>query len=234
MSSTVMDPMAAPKRATTKPKAAKKTPAKKTPAKPAAKAPAPKRDELIGFSPPDRPKTPRKPAVKAASAPAGLAAQPSAFAPNAKPAALKKADFVQALRSATTMDLVTIERQGVPAALFEFLARRLSVSLADIFRITGAPRSTALRKISQGARLDGAPGQAALGMTRLLAKAQELAAQSTHPDAATFDTARWLGEWIRKPQPALGGRRPEELLDTPTGQAAVMRVLGAMESGASL
>ena len=69
---------------------------------------------------------------------------------------------------------------------------------------------------------------------QLLAKAQELAAQSTHPDAATFDTARWLGGWIRKPQPALGGRRPEELLDTPTGQAAVMRVLGAMESGAFL
>ena len=69
---------------------------------------------------------------------------------------------------------------------------------------------------------------------QLLAKAQELAAQSTHPDAASFDAARWLGEWIRKPQPALGGRRPEELLDTPTGRAAVMRVLGAMESGAFL
>lgn len=41
---------------------------------------------------------------------------------------------------------------------------------------------------------------------QLVARVEELAAQSTHPDAAAFDTARWLGEWIRKPQPALAGR----------------------------
>ena len=96
---------------------------------------------------------------------------------------------------------------------------RISVSLDKWLRMRGNAGGTVVNEAAFG---------------QLLARVEELAAQSTHPDAAGFDTARWLGEWIRKPQPALGGRRPEELLDTPTGQAAVMRVLGAMESGASL
>ena len=158
----------------------------------------------------------------------------SVYAPGASQAALKKADFVVALRQATTMDLVEIERQGVPAQLFAFLADRLDVPLSEVLRITGAPRSTTLRKLSAGERLNGTAGQAALGVTRLLAKAREMADESTHPDAASFDVSRWFGEWIRKPQPALGGRKPEELLDTPTGLDAVMRVLGAIQSGVSI
>lgn len=158
----------------------------------------------------------------------------SIYAPGASRATLERADFVAVLSKATTMDLVTIERQGVPAQLFAFLANRLQVPLSEVLRITGAPRSTTLRKLSAGGRLNGTVGQAALGVTRLLAKAREMAAESTHPDAANFDVSRWLGEWIRKPQPALGGRKPEELLDTPSGLDAVMRVLGAIQSGVSV
>jgi len=62
--------------------------------------------------------------------------------------------------------------------------------------------------------------------------AQEIAAASTHPDAAGLDVPRWLGRWIEQPQPALGGRRPAELLDTPTGAEVVTRLLGSMASGA--
>lgn len=82
------------------------------------------------------------------------------------------------------MDLVEIERRGIPAQLFTFLAKRLDATVSEVLRMTGA--------------------------------------------------SRWLGEWIRKPQPALGGRKPEELLDTPTGLDAVMHVLGAIQSGVSV
>ena len=67
---------------------------------------------------------------------------------------------------------------------------------------------------------------------RLLSQARDMAASSTHPAAATLDVEQWLGNWLRVPQPALGGRRPEELLDTPAGVDAVARVLGAISSGA--
>ncbi len=166
--------------------------------------------------------------------PHGGGAASRLFAPGASRAMLRNADFVAALRQATTMDLVQIERHGVPAQLLSFLADRLGVPLSEVLRITRAPRSTTLRKLSEGGRLHGTAGQAALGVTRLLAKAREMVDESTHPDAAGFDVSRWLGEWIGKAQPALGGRKPEELLDTPTGLDAVMRVLGAIQSGVSV
>jgi uncharacterized protein (DUF2384 family) len=68
--------------------------------------------------------------------------------------------------------------------------------------------------------------------TRLLAQARVMAAESTHPAAATLDVEQWLLAWLTVPQPALGGRRPEEMLDTPVGVDAVARVLGAISSGA--
>ena len=67
---------------------------------------------------------------------------------------------------------------------------------------------------------------------RLLHKAREMAAESTHPDAAKLDVEVWLKGWVRKPQPALGGRCPAEVFDTPAGLEATVRVLGASLSGA--
>lgn len=67
--------------------------------------------------------------------------------------------------------------------------------------------------------------------TRLLAQARAMAAESTHPAAATLDVEQWLLAWLRVAQPALGGRRPEEMLDTPAGVDAVSRVMGAIMSG---
>ena len=37
---------------------------------------------------------------------------------------------------------------------------------------------------------------------------------------------------IERPQPALGGRKPADLIDTPTGVEVVARLLGSIESGA--
>ena len=52
------------------------------------------------------------------------------------------------------------------------------------------------------------------------------------PETQHFDAAKWVGEWIQRPQPALGGVTPAELMDTPSGRDAVMRLLGAIQSGA--
>lgn len=71
----------------------------------------------------------------------------------------------------------------------------------------------------------------AIGFARLLAQAQEIVADSTAPVAAPFDTTAWLEDWIQRPQPALGGWKPIELLDSDGGFEAVARVLGACASG---
>lgn len=66
-------------------------------------------------------------------------------------------------------------------------------------------------------------------MASHLAPAQAVAADSTAGEQ--FDAGAWLGKWIELPQPALGGRRPSDVLDTSTGFQVVSRLLGSLTSG---
>ena len=69
-------------------------------------------------------------------------------------------------------------------------------------------------------------------MAKLLATAKEIAANSTADGAAALDVDQWLARWLERPQPALAGLRPAEVLDTPEGLSQVERLLGAIESAA--
>jgi uncharacterized protein (DUF2384 family) len=55
---------------------------------------------------------------------------------------------------------------------------------------------------------------------------------SRAPQANRFDVAKWFGQCIESSVPALGGRKPIEFVATPTGRDVLIRLLGAMESGA--
>lgn len=137
--------------------------------------------------------------------------------------------FVRVVNIASPMQLLETERAGVAAAFLGEMAERMDVSYSHLAETVGIPKATAARKLANHGMIDGA---AAIALARLLAIAEEIVEDSTSPDATTFDTARWLGQWIERPQPALGGRRPSQLLDTPTGVAMVTKLLGAIRSGA--
>lgn len=140
--------------------------------------------------------------------------------------------FVQRVGRATPMELVLTERAGVRARLIKDLARHLDIPASRLFAILGVPKATAEKKVAADEVIGGQGGHAVLGVVRLLGIAKALVANSTAVEAADFDAAKWLGRWIEVPQPSLGGRKPAELLDTPTGVEIVARVLGAIESGA--
>ena len=140
--------------------------------------------------------------------------------------------FVREVSLATPMQLVDTERRGVEGIFLKDLSRRLDVTAGRIFDMLGVPKATAEKKVAAGEVISGSGGQAAIGMARLIGRAQDLVANSTAAQAKGFDAARWLGKWLELPQPALGGRRPADLLDTPTGVAVVLKLLGALESGA--
>ncbi len=137
--------------------------------------------------------------------------------------------FMQVLNTASPMQWVDIERQGVDAAVLSDLAKRMEVSYSHLAETVGIPKATAARKLANNEKINGA---AAIALARLLAMASDIVADSTSPEAETFNTARWLGQWIEQPQPALGGCKPSDLLDTPTGVAMVTKLLGAIRSGA--
>ncbi len=141
-------------------------------------------------------------------------------------------DFVKQVARATPMQLVDLERQGVVGSLVKGLAKQMDVPASRMFSILGVPKATAEKKAAAGEVIAGSGGQAAIGVVRLLGLAQDMVANSKAARALGYDAAKWLGLWIERPQPTLGGRRPADLIDTPTGIEVVARLLGSIESGA--
>ena len=141
-------------------------------------------------------------------------------------------DFVRQVSLATPLQLIEIERHGVAGRFLKDVSRRLEISAVSVFDMLGVPKATAEKKSSAGEVIAGSGGQAAIGMAKLIAIAQGIVANSTATEAEGFDAAKWLGKWLGRSQPSLGGRKPAELIDTPTGVEIVGRLLGAIESGA--
>jgi putative toxin-antitoxin system antitoxin component (TIGR02293 family) len=141
-------------------------------------------------------------------------------------------DFVTRFHEADPIRLIETERMGVAGVFVKDLSKRMQIPAQRMFSMLGVPKATAEKKVSSGELLTGSGGRAALGMARLLGMAREIVANSTAPGARDFDSAKWLGLWLEKPQPALGGRKPAEIIDTPTGVDLVARLLGSIESGA--
>jgi putative toxin-antitoxin system antitoxin component (TIGR02293 family) len=140
--------------------------------------------------------------------------------------------FIQRLAAATPIEMVEIEREGVPGSFIKELSKRLQIPASRMFGILGVAKATAEKKAARGEMVTGSAGQAAVGMAKLLAVAQDIVTHSTALEAKGFDAAKWLGQWIQRPQPPLGGRKPADLIGTPTGLEVVVRLLGSIESGA--
>jgi len=140
--------------------------------------------------------------------------------------------YVRRFAKATPIEIVEIERQGVRGSFIKDLSRRLEIPTSRMFGILGVPKATAEKKAAAGEMVTGSGGQAAIAMVKLLVIAKDIVANSTAPRAKGFDAAKWLGQWIERPQPSLGGRKAADLIDTPTGVEVVARLLGSIASGA--
>ncbi len=140
--------------------------------------------------------------------------------------------YLKQVNNATPMQIIEIERAGVAGAFIADLSSRMDLPSSRVFTMLRIPKATAARKMAEGSIIDGRAGQAAVGMVKLLGMAQDIASESTAKQAKDFDSVKWLGLWIEQPQASLGGRKPADLLDTPTGVEMVARVLGSIQSGA--
>ena len=184
--------------------------------------------------------SPKRPPARKASPQSSLKTKPRAKSPNfSPPYTLHRGnealdDFVRGLVHATPVKRMEAERAGVGGALVKALATSLGIPHVRMFEVIGIPKATAEKKAATNAPIVGAAGQSALGMVRLLGIAKDIVANSDAAEAKGFDTAKWLGRWIERPQPALGGRKPADVLDTPTGVETVVKLLGALESNVYL
>lgn len=138
--------------------------------------------------------------------------------------------YLDALRAAEPLQFVAVEREGIPAEFVCDLAHRMGwdgTRLRDVLGI----RTFTGKKV-RGERLYA--GAEIMRVILLIGLAREIAAGSTAGRAEASDPIRWLGRWLDLPQPALGGLKSAEFLETASGACLVARVLGALESSAHL
>jgi putative toxin-antitoxin system antitoxin component (TIGR02293 family) len=92
------------------------------------------------------------------------------------------------------------------------------------------PRATVNRKLQAKQTLSPDESERVLGVARLVGQVEAMVRDSGEPEG--FDAARWLAEWLERPNPALGRKRPAEFLDTADGRVLISDLLSRMGSGA--
>ena len=126
-------------------------------------------------------------------------------------------------------DVIALVRQGVPAERLIEIGACLHRSKEWLFRTLKLPRSTMDYKIRQHERLSPDHSERVVGLEHLIGQVQAMVEDS---DAtADFNACRWVGQWLDRPVPALGGAKPADFMDTLQGQALVSRLLAQSQAG---
>lgn len=138
------------------------------------------------------------------------------------------------LKHASLTERIDAERNGVPMFVARKVHDALGITSSQFSAITGISESVYRRRAKNvDGKLSGTPAWSILGVMELIDVAEDLV-DPQFEASTNFDAAIWLGEWLYRPQPALGGIRPAEFVDTVSGRKEVKRVLGAIVSGAFL
>jgi putative toxin-antitoxin system antitoxin component (TIGR02293 family) len=131
---------------------------------------------------------------------------------------------------ATELERVAIIRQGVPAISVVQIGRAMDMTKDLLYSTLALPRSTMVRKIQNNETLSAEQSERVVGLERLVGQVEAMVNQSGNPEG--FDAGRWVGDWLQRPLPALGGKKPAEFMDTMEGQNLVARFLAQSQSGA--
>jgi putative toxin-antitoxin system antitoxin component (TIGR02293 family) len=128
------------------------------------------------------------------------------------------------------LETVALVKKGVPARFLVRLIRDMASPKNYVVLTIGIAPSTATRKMEADGTLNLDESERVLGLGKLIGQVQSIVEESGEP--AGFDAAKWVAEWIKTPQRALGGKRPDELLDTSDGRQLVSDLIGRQQSGA--
>lgn len=121
-------------------------------------------------------------------------------------------------------------RDGIPAREVTWLVAELGLSKRRFYGALGYPRTTVDRQISSNKRLPPEHSERFLAVGSLVELVDRIVAESGNPKG--FNAAAWLGQWLEQPQPALGGQRPGDFLDTYVGIEVIRNLLLRTQTGA--
>jgi putative toxin-antitoxin system antitoxin component (TIGR02293 family) len=125
---------------------------------------------------------------------------------------------------------IELIKSGVSAQDVARIARSMDRSKEQISKTLGLAVSTVDRKAKENQRLTTEQSERLVGLAKLIGQVQTMVDESGEPDG--FNAAQWLADWLERAVPALGGRRPDEFMDTAEGRELVSKVLAMMQSGA--
>ncbi|MCQ8277360.1 DUF2384 domain-containing protein [Acetobacteraceae bacterium KSS8] len=131
---------------------------------------------------------------------------------------------------ADPVDRIALIKAGILASEAKIVIGYVSDNQGEALRALDIAPATLNRKIKSRERLASAESERVLGVARLLGQVQAMVEEAGEPQG--FDAGRWLQHWLGEPLPALGNRRPRDLLDTIEGQSLVSATLARIGSGA--
>ncbi len=121
---------------------------------------------------------------------------------------------------------------GVPASHVPLLATATGRGVSELLDLLAMAETTYRRKEGENKPLPAVDGQRVMALIRVSALVKRLLDESGDAaGVATFDLGAWIGDWIARPLPELGGRRPAEMLRNAEGVRAVEGVLERMRGG---
>ena len=125
------------------------------------------------------------------------------------------------LASADVAGMLARIRHGFPATVVDTLSTSTGLSLRETAELLGLSPSTLTRKKATKALLDPAHSDRAFRVANAFAYAETV-----------FGEADKALRWMHKPNRAMGGAVPVELLDTQLGETRVRQILTRIEWGA--
>ena len=122
-------------------------------------------------------------------------------------------------RHPSSAELRSRIRLGLPYGALESVRQRLQLTLPETAILLQTPMRTLARRKRQG-KLQAAESDRLVRLARIAAHA-----------AMVFGDEKKTATWLRRPNRALNGEPPLQLLDTEIGTAQVEDVLGRIEHG---
>ena len=128
------------------------------------------------------------------------------------------------------IERIELIREGVPARLLVLISEDMAIPKDRLYRTIGLARATVNRKLRGQQALSPDESERVLGIARLVGQVDAMVRESGNSEG--FDAAKWVAAWLDRPQPALGGKRPADLMDTADGRGIVADLVARMQSGA--
>ncbi len=108
---------------------------------------------------------------------------------------------------------------GLPYAAIEAVGKRYGIPLASLARVIGLPARTLARRKAER-RLSAAESDRLVRVARIASSAEDV-----------LETREKAGRWLQKPNRALGGAVPIELLRSDLGAEQVATILVRIDHG---